>query len=157
MIGDVIFVEGNGIVSYLIKKVTKGKFSHVAFYISDTLILEAEWNTRCRIIDINETDYLQKNHSIIHVPLTDHQKNMLHVVIYQFLGKRYDFRLIFKLLLKYIFNITLKKDSPNEVICSELIGHLLISLCVIDYSEFDVTVASPSELYDRLYDKFGGD
>lgn len=157
MVGDIIFVEGDGIVSWLIKKVTKGNFSHVAFFLDDYNIIEAEWNTKCRIIDIRETDYLEKNHAIIHAPLNNEQLNMLHVIIYQFLGKKYDFKLILKLLIKYIFNITFKNDNPNEVICSELVGHLLISLGVLGYSDFDVTLTSPSELYNRLLAKFGGE
>lgn len=154
MVGDVIFVEGTGIVSKIIQKVTGGKWSHVAIFITDTLILEAEWNTKCRIIDIRETGYLSKNHEIIHIPLKPKQLELLNVAIYPFLGARYDYWLIIKLFFSYIIGYKLRKSLPKKVVCSELVAHILLILGEFSYDDFGISTYSPIELYNLLKNKY---
>lgn len=154
MVGDIIFVEGTGIVSWLIKKVTGGKWSHVAMFVNDDYLVETEWNTRGRLININDTDYLTKNHEIIHIELTKEQQDLLNVAIYPFLGAKYDYLLIFKLFIKHVLKIGFKRNTPQEVVCSELVAHILLILGVFGYNEFGVTNYSPNELYRYLKEKY---
>ena len=155
MTGDVLFVEGTGPISWLIKKVTNGKWSHVALFIDEETLIETEWNTKCRLININDTDYLTKKHEIIHVPFDDKDKELLNVAIYPFLGAKYDYLLLVKLFFKYILKIGFKRNTPQKVVCSELVAHVLLILGFFNYNEFGVTSASPNELYNILVNKFG--
>ena len=153
MVGDVLFVKGTGLVSRMIRFVTGGEWSHCAIFLDDNTLLETEWSTKCRIINIEDTDYLEKEHKIVRVPLTEDQKDLLQVVTYMSLGKKYDFWLIFKLFIKCLFGFKVKKNSYETLVCSELVGYVLLSLGVFTYDEAHIANTSPSELYNILKDK----
>lgn len=155
MIGDVIFVKGTGLVSRMIRFVTGGEWSHCAIFLDDNTLLETEWSTKCRIINIEDTDYLEKEHEVISIPLTQEQKELLQVVTYMTLGKKYDFWLILKLLIKCLFRTKIKKNSYETLVCSELVGYVLLSLGIFTYDEVHIANTSPSELYDILKEKVG--
>lgn len=156
MTGDILFVEGTGLVSKLIKWVTGGNWSHTALFLDDETLIETEWNTKCRIIKIQDTDYLTKNHEIIHVPFDKEDRELLNVAIYPFLGAKYDYWLLVKLFFKHVFKIGFKKNSPQKVVCSELVAHILLILGHFDYNEFGIANTSPNELYKILKCKYGG-
>lgn len=152
--GDILFVEGSNWnpLSILIKWVSGGKYSHVAIGIEDDLILETEYTIKARVIDVKKTKYLTKRkHEIIHVDFNEEQKRDLPLVILQFLGKKYDFGLIIKMFLKYVFRIPVWNKDDDAYICSELVAELLLDLGVID-NEKTVNM-SPSELYNYLKNK----
>lgn len=153
MVGDVIFVKGTGPVSRLIQRVTGGKWSHCAIFLDNNILLETEWTTKCRLISVDETDYLTKEHDIIHVELTEEQLRLLQVVTYMSLGKKYDYWLIVKLFFKSILGWKIDKYSTESLVCSELIGYVLLSLGVFTYGEAFIANTSPTELYDILSKK----
>lgn len=153
MVGDVIFVKGTGLVSRMIRFVTKGKWSHCAIFLNEDTILETEWSTKCRIININDTDYLEKEHEIVNVQLNEEQENLLKVISYMSLGKKYDFWLIFKLFIKSVFGLKVNKNSYEKLVCSELVGYVLLSLGIFTYNETHVANTSPEELYHILKEK----
>lgn len=150
MVGDVLFVKGTGLVSKMIQWVTGGKWSHCAIFLDENTLLETEWSTKCRIINIEDTDYLTKEHEVIPIKLTKDQEELLKVVTYMTLGKKYDFWMIFKLFLKSIFGWKVKKHSYDTLVCSELVGYVLLSLGVFTYDEAHIANTSPSELYNIL-------
>lgn len=152
---DILFVKGTGLVSKMIRFVTCGKWSHCAIFLDDNTLLETEWSTKCRIINIEDTDYLEKEHEVISVPLTQEQKELLQVVTYMTLGKKYDFWLIFKLLIKCLFRTKIKKNSYETLVCSELVGYVLLSLGIFTYDEAHIANTSPSELYNILKERVG--
>ena len=157
MVGDVIFVEGTGLVSKMIKWVTGGKWSHVAMFVTDDTLIETEWNTKCRLINIHDTDYLTKNHEIIHVPMDNKDLEMLNLAIYPFLGSKYDYWLLVKLFFKYIFKFKVRNNSPQKVVCSELVAHILLILGHFNLYDFGLANTSPSELYNILKCAYGGE
>ena len=149
--GDVLFVEGSkwNPISWMIKKISGGKYSHVAIAIADDLILETEYTIKARVIDVNKTKYLSKRkHSVVHIELNEEQKRDLGILILQYIGKKYDFGLIIKMFLKYVLHIPIWNKDDDEYVCSELVAELLLDLDVID-NELAVNM-SPSELYDYL-------
>ena len=152
-VGDIIFVEGTGLVSKLIKWVSGGKWSHCAMFLDNNTLIETEWSTKCRIINIEDTDYLQKNHEVISCPLTQAQQELLQVLVFPLLGKKYDFWLIFKLLIHFIFKTKIDKHSAETLVCSELVAYVLLSLGIFTYDETYVANTSPTELYEILKGK----
>lgn len=149
--GDVLFVEGSNWnpISIFIKWLSGGKFSHVAICVQDNLILETEYTIKARVIDISKTNYLTKRkHEIVHVEFTEEQKDKLPIVAMQFINKDYDFGLILKMFLKYVFHIPIWNKDDDEYVCSELVAELLLDLGAID-NEKAVNM-SPSELYNYL-------
>lgn len=119
-IGDVILVRGRGIISLLIRLVTRSKYSHVALALSDKHVLEIDWKYRLKINEIhyNHYDiyrfYRELNHDEIFKLLN---------FAYSVIGTKYDFKQIFSLFLEYTFNI--KSDylfnNPKKLICSDVV------------------------------------
>ena len=149
--GDVLFVEGSNWnpISIFIKWLSGGKFSHVAIGIGNDLILETEYTIKSRVIDIDKTKYLTKRkHEIVHIDFTDGQKQMLPIAVLQFMNKKYDFGLILKMFLKYVFHIPIWNKNDDSYVCSELVAELLLYLGVI--TDESTVNMSPSELYKYL-------
>lgn len=148
--GDIVFFHGKGIVSWLIRKVTNGRFNHSAIAISDKLVLESEWNSGVRIRNI---EAYEKEGAIIEVvPMYASmlQVSELHKICNSHVSaKFYDWKQIGKLLLKYVFHISLKKRNTRErVICSELCAMVLLDCGMT--MDYDIIEFSPQELYDWL-------
>lgn len=150
---EIIFIKGNGLVSKAIQLVTRGKWSHVAIFLDESTLFETEWSTKCRLIDINDTDYLEKEHEIISVPINENQKNLLQIITYMSLGKKYDFKLIVKLFFKALLGYKIKSNSSETLVCSELVGYVLLSLGIFTYKEASIANTSPQELYEILKSK----
>jgi Permuted papain-like amidase enzyme, YaeF/YiiX, C92 family len=134
--GDIIFVRGSSPISSIIRYFDKGEFSHVAVAVSDTHIIEAEWNTKSVIKPFKYEDY-----EVIKLGLTDEQKYALVLKAIQLTGLWYDYLQ----LLTYIFT-DVKLGSPKSLICSELSYHLLKEVG-IDVQDSQIT---PNELYRHL-------
>jgi hypothetical protein len=135
--GDILFVRGEGIVSNLVRMFDKGEFSHVCLAVSNTHILEAQYNSYSRIIPIYFDDY-----EIIDLGL-DNQKTRLLEVAINLTGKKYDYFHA----LAYLFN--LKYNNPNTLICTEVIAQILFQLGLIDSLKFYENL-KPNELYRKL-------
>ena len=148
--GDIIFVEGSkwNPISWMIKLVSGGKYSHVAICIDNDLLLEAEYTIKCHVINVHKTKYLKRNHDIIHVDLTKEQIDELDTAILQFLGKKYDIGLIIKMFLKYVLHIPIHNKNDDDYVCSELVAELLLYLGAIDNQ--NAVNMSPVELHEYL-------
>lgn len=140
--GDIVFVRGHSPLSFLVRLIDKGEFSHVAIAVSETEVLEAEWFTKSRITPFYFTDY-----EIVDLGLTDEERKQVTDLAPKLVGKWYDYLQIIGYLFKGNFN------NPNNLICSEMIAIILCDLRKItNYS----TVANikPNELYRLLKGKF---
>lgn len=145
--GDVVFVRGKGTIPSLIRFFDKGRFNHVAVFISETDIIEAEYDTNVRITKFKYTDY-----EIVYMNLTDAEKSTLLSVAHQFVGERYDLPEIFRLWVKIVFNWggLDKFNNAREVVCSELTADLLESVGKVKKGMENIT---PNELYILLTGK----
>lgn len=144
--GDIIFVRGTDIISSLIKFFDQGEFSHVAIAVSSTHIFEAQYGSKAHIVPFYFEDV-----EVIDLNLTDQERDMVVHIAIQFCGKHYDLKQVMWYILKYIFKLEgrNKWNSPNNVICSEVIEFILQSLgkIPIDQSFGDRT---PNVLYKYL-------
>jgi hypothetical protein len=138
--GDIIFVRGSSLLSKIIRFFDKGKFSHVAIAVSDSEVIETNWNMRSKIVKFYYTDY-----EIVSINLTDNQRNQVPVVAKKLEGRMYDYVQV----LGYIFKSRL--NNPHHLICSELVYNVLRGVGYIkDDSLRDIT---PNELYTILIDR----
>lgn len=134
--GDIIFIRGRGIISNTIRAIDRGEFSHVAVALSDTHVIEAEWNTKSIIKPFEHEDY-----EIVTLMLTDEQKDRLIKRAIQLTGMWYDY----PQLLGYMFKGA-KYGTPKRLICSEVAYELLLEVG-IDVMDRNI---SPNKLYSYL-------
>lgn len=145
--GDLVFFHGKGIVSWLIRKVSHGNYNHCAMALSDTLVLESEWNSGTRIRNIEAYKKEGAEITVVPMDITKEQKKKLYKMCNSNLSaKFYDWKQIAKLFMKYVFHITInKKNTRDKVICSELVSILLLDLGITD--DISIIEFSPQELY----------
>lgn len=145
--GDVVFVREKGIIPSIIRFFDRGKFNHVAIFVSDTEILEAEYNTKVRMIKFPYDDY-----EVISLNLTDEQQEKVKSFAPQFVGENYDFLEILSIWFRICFGITElgKFNNPKSVICSELVAYFLENLKI---APIGTELLAPNELYTFLKSK----
>lgn len=135
--GDLIFVKGDSIISKAIRLFDKGRFSHVAIAVSDTHVLETNWNMKSRIVECSYTDF-----EVVSLPLTEDQRIRIVVEAKLLEGVPYDYIQILFLMFSSRLN------NPRHFICSELVYTVLKNVGYqIDNSLRDST---PNELYGAL-------
>jgi Permuted papain-like amidase enzyme, YaeF/YiiX, C92 family len=135
--GDVIFVRGTSIISRLVRFFDKGKFSHVAIAISETEVIETNWNMRSKIVKFHYEDY-----EIVSLNLTDSQRDRIPAIASRLEGKLYDYLQV----IGYIFKSRL--NNPRHLICSELVYNILSE---VGYNHDELTRdITPNELYAIL-------
>ena len=145
----VMFIRGDGVFfSKAIRLFTRGEWSHVAIEITEDHILESEIFQRCQILQKNQVDYYNLKHEVIEIELTDEQHRKMVNAIGKAIGKKYDYKLIIKILLKCIFKKRINFTNDEEFICSELASWLLYNIGVINNKK--VMSYSPNGLYRYL-------
>lgn len=144
--GDIVFVRGNSLISNAVRYFDKGEFSHVAIAVSSTHVLEAQYSTKVRM-----TPFYFEDYEVVDLGLTDEERNrVVHLGVQQ-TGKWYDYSQIAWYILKKVFNLEGDNllNSPNNLICSELVSNILILLGKISVNE-RVVDFTPNELYNFL-------
>lgn len=149
--GDIIFVRGKSIKSHIVRLFDKGRFSHVAVCVSEDTILEANFFTKSHIITFDESIY--SDIEVIDLGLTDEQRCMVTEVAKEYIGKDYDYAQLFGYALEKIFHC--KKslfNNPNNLICSELVFHILDRLGILEDLQIGSEGAdlTPNQLYDLV-------
>jgi hypothetical protein len=143
--GDIIFVRGNSLISWLIKLFDHGQFSHVAIAVSDNEVLEAEYNTKTRITPFYFTDY-----EIVDLGLSAEQMKRVEELAPKLIGYKYDFFEIVTIAIRNIFDRKFRIwNSPKAYICSELVEFVLSDIGVIPKDK-DLRNITPNGLYEYL-------
>jgi hypothetical protein len=130
--GDLVFVRDKGIIPTLIRFFDPGRFNHVAVAVSDTQIIEAEYNTRVHIVDMNYEDI-----EIVSLGLTLEQQEAIVKAANKYIGRRYDLLQILGYLIKE------RIGSPKQLICSELAHDMLKDIKLKIGNRF----TTPNQLY----------
>lgn len=135
--GDIVFVRGTSLISKLVRLFDNGEFSHVAIAVSDSEVIETNWNMKSKIVKFHYKDY-----EIITLNLTEVQRQRVPVIARSLEGKWYDYLQV----ISYIFKSRL--NNPRHLICSELVYNILSEVGYVnDDSLLDIT---PNELYAIL-------
>lgn len=146
--GDIIFVKGNPPLANLVRWFDKGEFSHVGIAVSETHILEADWYIRTRIREMN-----YENYEVVDLGLNDEQRDELVHAGIDMIGKWYDYPQILWYVLKrfaIVKGTANKFNSPNNLICSELIFYLLFVVGMIDTNDEINNDVTPNQLYRMI-------
>lgn len=146
-IGDIVFERGKTPISVLIKWIDKGEFSHVGVILSkEGHLLEAQYGTHLRIVPFYFKDY-----EIVSMNFSEEERSKILRIGIELVGKHYDYSQIFGYLLRYLFGFKdiQRFNSPNNMICSEVIDYILYSLGKIP-KEIYIGGHTPNELYKFL-------
>lgn len=151
--GNVIFVRGKSLLSWLIRLFDHGEFSHCAICLSDngTSILESQYFTKSRIVQFYFKDYEN-----VDLGLTDEQKTRIQEFGLDLIGYQYDFIQVFSYAIKDIFRKFKIINDSKKYICSEIVGILLQESGVIPKDE-NLSNLTPNELYRYLMKLQGGE
>ncbi|HDR7263654.1 YiiX/YebB-like N1pC/P60 family cysteine hydrolase [Bacillus sp. CH_203] len=152
--GDVVFLQGKSFISKAVRFFDKGKFSHVAIAMSNTHILEADFDTRVAIVpfDKNEFNIIE----VIDLELNKDERSRVVAMGSKMVGKKYDYMQIVWYMISKLLRLKGKNrfNNPNSYICSELVfavleeAGILDELCIKDGSRgLDMT---PNQLYDFI-------
>jgi len=136
-VGDIVFVRGHTALSKLVRLFDKGEFSHVAVAVSESHVIEAEWNTKSII-----TPFSHKDYEIIRFDLSEVDKDRLIKKAIQLTGRWYDY----PQMLGYMFHKETQWGNPKKLICSEIAYELLFEVG-IDVKDRNI---APNQLYAAL-------
>lgn len=151
--GAIVFTAEKGLISWAIRKMTRFEYSHVAFYLGNSFLVESNF----RGVEIVEIDkYLNNPKTVIKViksPLSPAQIEQMKVWLLSEIEKRFDYALIIghaitKMLLKSKRNWFLRLLDGDGWICSELIAEGL-SRAGIDIGKPSHQI-TPKDLYSIL-------
>lgn len=127
---SVLACYGKGLLSFLIRKITKSKYSHLALIISPAQIIEADGcNGYIKYTNIN---YYKNCADVYDCDfLTDDQRDEICKYAISKIGQKYDYFLLFVLILRYVCGIKIKYKDIDSDVCSELINDCYKSIEVL--------------------------
>lgn len=135
--GDIMLYKGKGFVSRMIKRVTQSPWSHVAWVISPTEVLESEWALFGeKGVHVNELEKYPKDRICFVRPvLLDFSIELALEIARTKIGQRYDWSLFFFLFRKWLVsflpwsNPLSRRNQKHGWICSELVATPLYQAC----------------------------
>ncbi|MHA1329936.1 MAG: YiiX/YebB-like N1pC/P60 family cysteine hydrolase [Candidatus Hodarchaeales archaeon] len=143
--GDLICVEGNTLISKLIRFFDRAKYTHVAIYIGDGLVIESDWG------GVQTNPLLEKYQKLswdaFRPKCLYKTKDKAIDFALEQEGKGYDYHGLIGALLKGLF-LTNMLDHKNRFWCSELVADAYIEAgypLTKDLNSWDV---SPQDLAD---------
>lgn len=125
-IGDLILVDGTGIISKAIEAVEYGpirdkprEYSHTAGYVGDNNLIEAEG---FRATGYAPLDKYTGHADVFHCPkASKYQRKDIHKLAKWYIGSRYDYLLLPVEFLRYLTGLVLPYHEPARArICSVL-------------------------------------
>jgi len=119
--GDVVFLQGKSFISKAVRFFDKGTFSHVAIAMSNTHILEADFDTRVSIVPFDREQY--NIIEVIDLELNKEERSRVVDIGTKMVGKKYDYMQIIWYMISKLLRLKGKNkfNNPNNYICSELV------------------------------------
>lgn len=144
--GDIVFVKGKGIISWLIRFFDHGKWSHCAIVVNDKDdILEAQYPMKSQIVPFYFTDY-----EIVNLKISEEQRQRVQELAPSLEGHSYDYIQILSYLIKDTIDKKFKIiNSPTNYVCSELVEIILQDINAIPKDK-KLRDLSPNELFRYL-------
>lgn len=117
--GDLILERGTGPISEAIEQISHSPYSHVAGYVKDNELIEANG---FRKIGYQALDYYAGKADVFSCEsLTDEQRSQIVDYVKNEVGGHYDYVLLVWEFLRYVFNLILPyKEAKTVRICSTL-------------------------------------
>lgn len=117
-IGDLILVKGTGLISKAIEDIEHSQYSHVAIYVGNNQLIEAEGFEKTGYVSIDK--YKGQADVYKHVYLTEFDKRNLLKYLKEQVGTKYDYLLLLWEFLRYVKHIALPYKEYHSHICSTL-------------------------------------
>jgi uncharacterized protein YycO len=153
--GNILFVQGKGILGNLIRLVDKGTYSHCAIVVSDKHVIESDYDTSVAVVRFDSSEYRIIDE--IDLGLTHEQRKAVHDKALEYVGKKYDYVQLIWYVIRKIFKLKGKNplNNPNNIICSELIFLVLSETGILKDLGIEDTFKygndlTPNELYDLV-------
>lgn len=147
MTGDIIFVRTGSLISWLIRKLTNSKWSHVCIKMSDSFIIESDFLKPVKVRRMRYTDF-----QTVHLDITDSERIRLVTFLLEQTSVKYDYGRIIGILAN-ILGISKNRnlwDSYNKLICSELVSQGLTVINSPNIPEAIVDAVTPSDIANIL-------
>lgn len=155
-VGDIIFYKSNSFIGKVITKLTDSEYSHVAMYVGDNQIVEADRFIKSRKTELNVVDKRLIKVMRVNGGLDEQRRMLLLASLPHVLGKSYDYVRIGYLFIKLLLNMDTKNivNDLNTFFCSELVDYLylLIGIDLVPHVESHVVTPHDLEVSPELYD-----
>lgn len=158
-IGDIGFVSGHGPLDLLIEFFDKGSFNHTFIFLDENSetgnerIFESQYFVNTRIID---NPYKSSELNVLHLTLTDEQRQKILQVAPTYLKDKYDLLQILGIFFHDLFgfNTNITWNSKRKLICSELVVDVLHDIGYLSDSEYkDLKNITPNSLFTYLHNR----
>lgn len=141
-IGIAFYKEKGHIVDYIIRFVTKSKYSHCEILFPDGSMFSSDaWSGGVRFIGKDE--YNLSNWDIIYISLSEAQLAELIKFCYFKESKEYDWKGVIAFIIPFI------RQDYNKWFCSELVGAALKFIGIFK-STFKIHKLSPGKLFTAI-------
>ncbi|MGP0689813.1 YiiX/YebB-like N1pC/P60 family cysteine hydrolase [Priestia aryabhattai] len=153
--GDIVFVQGKGIISSFVRYFDRGTFSHCAIAVSDSRVIEANYDTKVAVrpLEKDKCNVIE----VIDLGLKPEQRRNIYNASMKYVGKRYDYTQILWYVLRKVFHLKGRNrfNNPNHMICSELVFLVLDEIGALKDLEIKESIdrgidLTPNELYDLV-------
>lgn len=117
---DIFVSDGGSWISWLVKKVTKSRWSHTGFIVEGGVL-----DSDITGIAVRKNYLTPTNSAIIRLPMLASQKRALLAKAYGLLGSGYDYMLIFTLLFSFLRGRRHHediRDLDGSFTCSEFVA-----------------------------------
>lgn len=116
--GDVVFVRGDGFISWAIEEITHSAYSHVALAIDDDALIEAQGG---RSVGDQVAAYYAGKADVYRTDLTPEQLQGVVKKAESKKGEPYDYALDLWELVRYETGVQLPYHEGKDLICSMLV------------------------------------
>lgn len=153
--GNIVFVQGKGLISKIIRFIDKGDYSHVAIATDFDTVIEADVDTRVATRQFEPDKYSKI--TVMDLGLSFDDSVRVIDEASKMINAKYDYIQLLWYGLRKMFNLkgSNKLNNPKNVICSELVFIVLSKSGIldelgIDYDYFEGISLTPNELYDLV-------
>lgn len=148
--GDLILVRGTSTLAHAIESVEHSPYSHVAGYVGDGKLIEAQGFRRTGYIDASEYAGCADVYRFVY-PLPIKVRNHIVELAKENVGGHYDYLLILWELSRYLFHLALPfKEAKGMRICSTLWAIGIYKKAGIDLCK-GIAYPSPADLAASMY------
>lgn len=143
---QLLFLKKNDLVGRIIKRITKGEYTHCAFLIEGLYVYDTDLIRKFqgRFLPWNSDEF-----DIINLNMKPSQCQELVEWIQEHNGQKYDNWENLRYLLKTILRF---KDNTNKMNCTESIIDALIYVGIL-YPNYKTEILSPSDVYKIMKNK----